>query len=333
MKKAGEAIGEPVDLQRDSPAELRRKAQARSTVTTPRRVPKPKPIDGDRETGKPKPSLLAAFGQVVAFSPTAAKRYIAEIPTKPSASPTPPTWCAGSSLPCARSPSPSRRPPQSPMPLPSGRGDRGPAGGAGRDPKNWRDQAVSCASLAQQLRALAGPTQAADPIALMRQLVAAFSHVKARSWARSVEPMARKAVLREMSDLREWLTLFSEELADQIVKDSKAAEALQARQEREEPGAAVAASGGQQQGNGEDEGADGVAHQSMAAGSEADAARSRRSVGTSQPRFSLIEQGKAEPSQEVWQKLLEMQGSGTWDAQASAVLGHSRRDNGFAFLS
>ena len=32
MRKAGEAIGEPVDLERDSPAELRRKAEARRTV-------------------------------------------------------------------------------------------------------------------------------------------------------------------------------------------------------------------------------------------------------------------------------------------------------------
>jgi hypothetical protein len=49
VRKAAEAIGEPVDLGKDTPDELRRKADKVRTAPKRARARKPKPIDGDRE--------------------------------------------------------------------------------------------------------------------------------------------------------------------------------------------------------------------------------------------------------------------------------------------
>jgi ParB-like chromosome segregation protein Spo0J len=58
--------------------EAHEKAKAGTLKRKP--MPKPKTVDGDREPTKPKRSLLDALGAVGAFTPAAARRYVAEHP-------------------------------------------------------------------------------------------------------------------------------------------------------------------------------------------------------------------------------------------------------------
>jgi ParB-like chromosome segregation protein Spo0J len=77
-RKAAEAIGEPIDLDKDSPAELRRKADKLKATPKAKRIRKPKPIDGDREP-KPKqtkPDLAELVATLNAlWSPRDVERY------------------------------------------------------------------------------------------------------------------------------------------------------------------------------------------------------------------------------------------------------------------
>jgi hypothetical protein len=84
--KVAERIGEPVDLDRDPPAELERKAAKFKATAKPAREIRTPKRDGEGDyvlrTGARSagPNLIEALGHVVAFTPASARKWIADHP-------------------------------------------------------------------------------------------------------------------------------------------------------------------------------------------------------------------------------------------------------------